>query len=106
MQTFSIFDELNRIMDRALARISDPDTSKQAASTVDTTKLEQIVLDVIKTFPDGCICQDIELALPHMRTSSISPRIKPLLKKGLIVLTGEKRPGFSGRNQQVVKATK
>jgi len=104
MKTFTIFNDLNKIMDQALARISDPYTSKEAALTVDTNKMEQMVLNVIKTFPDGCICQDIELALPHVRTSSISPRIRPLLKKKLIVLTGEKRPGFSGRNQQVFKA--
>ena len=85
-------------------RLTDPETSVDAALSIDATKMEQVVLDVIKSFPNGCICQDIESALPHIRTSSISPRIKPLVKNGLIVETGEKRPGFSGRNQKVVRA--
>jgi hypothetical protein len=100
----NFFDELRQIVNRGLYRKTDPETSKEAGASVDISKLEQIVLDVIKSFPDGCISQDVELALPHIRTSSVTPRFNTLLKKGLIVATGEKRPGFSGRNQRVVRA--
>ena len=88
----------------AFARKTDPETSKEAAGTVDVSKLEQVVLDAIKAFPEGCISQDIENALPHIRVSSITPRFNTLLRKNLIVDTGEKRRGFSGRNQRVVRA--
>jgi len=85
-------------------RLTDPETSVDAALSVDATKMEQIVLDTIKSFSNGCISQDVENALPHIRASSITPRYRPLMKKGLIVDTGEKRPGFSGRNQRVMRA--
>ena len=105
MKTFNqFFEDLGNMVNRGLARATDPETSKEAAQSVDPSRLEKIVLDVIKSFPEGCICQDIEHALPHIRTSSITPRLRPLIKKGLIVDTGEKRPGFSGRNQRVVRA--
>ena len=104
MKTFNIFADLNKIIDSALARITDPETSKEAAATVDATKLEKIVLDVIKSFPNGCISQEVECALPHIRASSITTRYRPLMKKGLIEFTDEKRPGFSGRNQRVMRA--
>ena len=107
MKNYDIYETLKAYFPDDLmvfARKTDPVTSKEAAATVDANKLEQIVLDVIKSFPNGCISQDIELALPHLRVSSITPRIRPLLRKGLIVETGEKRPGFSGRNQRVVRA--
>jgi len=88
----------------AFARKTDPQTSKEAAKTVDVNKMEQLVLDVIKSFPEGCISQDVESALAQYRASSITPRYRPLIHKGLVVDTGQKRPGFSGRNQRVMKA--
>lgn len=105
MKTFNqFFTDLGNIVNRGLARATDPETSKQAAQSVDTSKMEQIVLDVIRSFPDGCISQDVESELAQYRASSITPRYRPLMKKGLIVDTGEKRPGFSGRNQRVMRA--
>jgi len=85
-------------------RLTDPETSVDAALSVDATKMEQIVLDTIKSFSNGCISEEVENALPHIRASSITPRYRPLMKKGLIVDTGKKRPGFSGRNQRVMRA--
>ena len=105
MKTFNqFFTDLGNIVNRGLARATDPETSKQAAQSVDTSKMEQIVLDVIRSFPNGCISQDVESELAQYRASSITPRYRPLMKKGLIVDTGEKRPGFSGRNQRVMRA--
>ena len=89
---------------KAFARKTDPETSKQAGSSVDATNLERIVLDAIKRFPEGCILEEIELAIPHIRASSISPRIRPLINKGYVVDTHTTRPGSSGRNQRIVKA--
>ena len=105
MKTFNeFFENLTEMVNRGLARKTDPETSKEAAQSVDVTKLEQIVLDVIKRYPNGCISQDVEFVLPEYRSSSITPRYNQLIKKGLIVDTGEKRPGFSGRNQRVMRA--
>ena len=105
MKTFNqFFEDLGSIVNRGLARATDPETAKEAAKSVDTSKMEQIVLDVIRSFPDGCISQEVECELAQYRASSITPRYRPLMKKGLIVDTGEKRPGFSGRNQRVMRA--
>jgi len=105
MKTFNqFFEDLGSMVNRGFARATDPETSKEAAQSVDPTKLEQIVLDTIRSFPNGCISQDVEHMLAEYRASSITPRYRPLMKKGLIVDTGEKRPGFSGRNQRVMRA--
>ena len=98
------FEDLTQMVNKGLARNTDPETSKEAAQSVNATSLEQIVLDVIKRYPNGCISQDVELQLSEYRLSSITPRYNQLIKKGLIVDTGEKRPGFSGRNQRVMRA--
>ena len=105
MKTFNqFFEDLTQIVNRGLSRNTDPETSKEAAQSVNVTNLEQIVLDVIKRYPNGCISQDVEFQLSEYRLSSITPRYNQLIKKGLIVDTGEKRPGFSGRNQRVMRA--
>jgi hypothetical protein len=84
------------------ARRTDPDTSKMAAESFDPTNMELVVLEVIKQYPNGCIFDDILDNLPLIREGSISPRLKPLTKKGLIEATGEKRKGRSGRLQKVL----
>ena len=88
------------------ARRSDPETSKQAALSLDPTETERIVLEVIRLFPEGCIFDEILAELPSFREGSISPRLKPLTKKGLIEETGELRKGRSGRNQRVLRCVK
>jgi DNA-binding HxlR family transcriptional regulator len=90
----------------AKARRSDPETSKQAAISLDPTETETLVLEVIRLFPEGCIFDDILRELPTIREGSISPRLKPLTKKGLIEETGELRKGKSGRNQRVLRCVK
>lgn len=89
---------------KLLARAEDPDTSHQAAQEVDTAELERIVYEVIASCPHGCIADDVENRLPQFRSHSITPRFAPLLRKGLIYDTGERRRASSGRSQRVVKA--
>jgi len=84
-----------------LARNTDPDTSKEAAQKAPNLKL--VVLEAIKKFPDGCIADDVVDAL-NMRWDTVTPRFAPLLKEGLIVDTGWRRKGRTGRSQRVVKA--
>jgi len=103
----NIFKEIEKAFgftDKGLARKTDPETSKQAASTVDATKLEIIVLEAIRSFPNGCISEQVENVLYPIKASSITPRYRPLLKKNLIEDTGERRAGSSGRSQRVLRA--
>ena len=86
-----------------LVRKEDPTTSHQAAQAVDTTKLETMVYEAIKGFPDGCISDDILGMFPNYPYSSITARYRALLDKDLIEVSGVKRGKF-GRNQRIMKA--
>ena len=85
-----------------LARREDPVTSHQAAQAVDTTKLESLVYEAIKSHPDGCISDEILEMYPNYPYSSITARYRALLDKDLIEVTGVKRGKF-GRNQRIMK---
>jgi hypothetical protein len=86
-----------------LVRNQDPTTSHQAAQVVDTTKLESLVYEAIKSHPEGCISDEILAMYPNYPYSSITARYKSLLDKGFIEVTGVKRGKF-GRNQRIMKA--
>ena len=107
-----IFGNMKQSMERffgtpafKLARREDPTTSHQAAQAVDTTKLEQMVYEAIKSFPDGCISDEILEMYPNYPYSSITARYRALLDKGFIEVTGVKRGKF-GRNQRIMKSIK
>jgi hypothetical protein len=104
-----IFGSMKESMERffgtpafKLARRQDPVTSHQAAQAVDTPKLERMVYEAIKSFPDGCISDEILQMYPQYPYSSITARYRALLDKGLIEVSGVKRGRF-GRNQRVMK---
>jgi hypothetical protein len=86
-----------------LVRKEDPTTSHQAAQLVNSTKLEQMVYEAIKSFPDGCISDEILAMYPQYPYSSITARYRALLDKDLIEVSGVKRGKF-GRNQRIMKA--
>jgi len=105
-----IFDDMKQSMERffgtpafKLARREDPTTSHQAAQVVDTPKLESLVYEAIKGFPDGCISDEILAMYPNYPYSSITARYRALLDKGFIEVSGVKRGRF-GRNQRIMKA--
>ena len=105
-----IFGSMKESMERffgtpafKLARRQDPVTSHQAAQAVDTTKLETMVYEAIKSFPDGCISDEILQMYPQYPYSSITARYRALLDKDLIEVSGVKRGRF-GRNQRIMKA--
>jgi len=107
-----IFDDMKQSMERffgtpafKLARREDPTTSHQAAQAVDSTKLEQMVYEAIKSHPEGCISDEILEMYPNYPYSSITARYRALLDKGFIEVTGVKRGRF-GRNQRVMRAAK
>jgi len=85
-----------------MARCSDPDTSKAAAALLDPTKLEFEVLEAIKSFgSNGCISDQIEAKLSHIKCSSVTPRYAKLAQKGLIRDSGLRRVARSNRQQIV-----
>ncbi len=88
---------------KMMVRVSDPDTSIEAAEKIDSTKLEQMVYEVIAKYPKGCIADNIQKHFPNHGVQTISPRYAPLIRKGLIEDTGERRKGSSGRSQRVLK---
>jgi len=105
-----IFNNMKDSMERffgtepfKLVRKEDPTTSHQAAQAVDTTKLENLVYEAIKSHPEGCISDEILEMYPNYPYSSITARYRALLDKDLIEVTGVKRGRF-GRNQRVMKA--
>ena len=107
-----IFGSMKESMERffgtpafKLARREDPATSHQAAQAVDSTKLEQMVYEAIKSHPDGCISDEILKMYPQYPYSSITARYRALLDKGFIEVTGVKRGRF-GRNQRIMRAIK
>ena len=107
-----IFDNMKQSMDRflgtpafKLVRKEDPVTSHQAAQGVDSTKLENMVYEAIKGFPDGCISDDLLAMFPQYPYSSITARYRSLLNKGYIEITGT-RTCKTGRSQRIMKAIK
>jgi hypothetical protein len=104
-----IFNNMKDSMERffgtepfKLVRKEDPTTSHQAAQAVDTTKLESLVYEAIKSHPEGCISDEILEMYPNYPYSSITARYRALLDKGFIEVTGVKRGKF-GRNQRIMK---
>lgn len=88
-----------------LVRVTSPDTSHEAAASIDTTRLEQMVYNTIKSFgPSGCISDEVIAKHPGFAYSSITARYKALSEKGYIVFSGAKKPGKSGRSQRVMIA--
>ena len=105
-----IFDNMKQSMERffgspefKLVRREDPTTIHQAAQAVDSTKLEQMVYEAIKSHPEGCISDEILEMYPNYPYSSITARYRALLDKGFIEITGVKRGRF-GRNQRIMRA--
>jgi hypothetical protein len=101
-----LFENFFGTRSRKMARRTDPDTSKKAAEKVDSATLERMVYEVIARFPKGCISDDVIRALPNYGVQTLSPRYAPLIKKGFIVDTGERRVGKAGKQQRVMKAIK
>lgn len=100
-----MFAEQLQFPSEARFRATDPSTSAEAAASFDPTDMEQVVLGAVMVFPNGATQDDVvNLLEPYgYRYGTITPRFRPLLNKGLLVETGEKRKGKSGRSQRVVK---
>lgn len=90
-----------------LARREDPDTSKEAAKAIDTTRLERMVHEAIRSYGDRgcCAFQLLEHRFRDLPYSSVTARFSALERKGLITCGPDKRKGPSGRSQRVMRAT-
>lgn len=81
------------------------DTSVEAALSTDLRANQELVYFAIQSFGEkGCISDDV-LAYLHPRPyGSITSQYGFLIEKGYVELTGERRPGKSGKNQRVMRA--
>jgi hypothetical protein len=100
-----LFNQIFGTTVREMVRNTDPDTSVEAAKSIDSTQLESMVYEVIAMYPNGCTSDEVLKHFPHHGVQTISPRFAPLLRKGFIYDTGERRKASSGRSQRVMKAT-
>lgn len=73
----------------ARARATDPETSHEAAASVDTSELEALVLDTLRRHPDGLTTKEMARVTGEDRVT-LSPRCRPLARKGLIVEAGKR----------------
>ena len=102
----SLFNKIFGTEPKFMVRANDPITSIEAAEQVDSTKLESMVYEVIAKHPNGCTSDEIMVHFPNHGVQTISPRYAPLIRKGLIEDTGEKRKGKSGKSQRVLRVVK
>jgi uncharacterized protein with PIN domain len=87
-----------------MVRKTDINTSKEAAKTVNSENIEKQIYDVVKSFGfNGCITEQV-IEITGSTQNTINPRFAPLLRRGLIVDTGERRMAKTGRRQRVVVA--
>jgi DNA-binding MarR family transcriptional regulator len=76
----------------AYARRDDPETSHEAAKKVDATKREKQAIDGLRGLGGEGNSKEIA-AFMGVDKWSISPRMKPLEKKGLVERTEKRRGG-------------
>lgn len=87
----------------AAARWSDPETSHAAAET-DVTDLERCVLRAI-IYLNGATTHEIA-NYTKLSLVSVSPRIRPLVRKNKVEDSGERRIGESGKRSIVWRKKK
>ena len=84
-----------------MRRNTDPETSKNAAISIDPTKLEKIVLEAVSQFREqGATMSEIERMLVTIHPASITPRFKPLMEKGFVIGDGRTRKAIYSNKQQ------
>ena len=85
----------------ALARSTDPSTSYQAAFQFDpaVTKIEQRILDELRGLGRGGLTTHALAAVLGLELVTVSPRMKPLVNKGLVRASGRFAESPSGRQR-------
>lgn len=84
-----------------LARNTDPQTSKDAAASIDANRMEMIVLEAYRAARNGLTQDELSAKLPNFALNSLNARLAPLVRKGYLQPIG-KRKGKSGKNQRVL----
>ena len=88
---------------RVLARSDSPGTSKAAANDLPVTDLEVLVYQAVRdSGEEGMTQDDLLERFPNLSYSSVTARPAALKRKGMILDSGRKRPGRSGRLQVVL----
>lgn len=85
----------------AFARSTDPDTSHEAANAMSDariTELQQAALDALKALGGSGTNDDI-VEQSGVDWNTITPRMRPLLRKGLVSIEGKRRSTRTGRKQ-------
>lgn len=88
--------------DKALARSTDPQTSHDAAKVVNVSHTELAVLIPLSRHPMGLTVSEIAEKASFPR-DSISPRMRPLLAKKMIIKPGTKRIPFLTNPRQITQ---
>lgn len=92
---------------KRLARKNNPSTSKQSAKKMKTKPMQMQVYDIIKSFKNGCISEQVikkyTKKKPLYETSSITARYSELERLGLIEFDGVKKAS-TNRNQRIMRA--
>jgi hypothetical protein len=99
------YDDLP-LFDQAHARKTDPVTSHEAAEAITPllNKVEQGIYDALCSFlPKGATSDEISEA-SKIQYRTVTPRLKPMCKKGFVVDSGEHKRGDSGRRQIIWRA--
>jgi len=91
------------MIEHGLARRTDPETSHEAARSINVGELEGKVLQTLVD-TGGLTIKETARRLNYPEVS-ISPRFKPLLGKRLILDTGIRRTNFSKRKAIVWSIT-
>ncbi len=100
------FSPMDQLELGAYARRTDPDTSHEAASEVSGAKanaLEAIVLKALRSYPEGLTNHEI-VAVTGLTWNTASPRMRPMVRKHLVVDSGLRRKGPTNKNCVVWKA--
>lgn len=83
---------------KGLARNTDPVTSWAAAETVNASRLMLLVMQALR---NGPMTTEEIAAVTQESLQSITPRMRPLVNKGVVIDSGTRRPGASGRSRIV-----
>jgi predicted transcriptional regulator len=75
----------------ALSRSTDPSTSQTAAVRIKGTELEAVVLAAVEAL--GTATYKEVASYTGRQGVTVSPRFRPLARRGLIQATGERRDG-------------
>lgn len=95
-------DLVEQMLEPPRARATDPETAKSAARAIESkvNKLQAIVLEHLKAHPGGATTREIAEAA-GIEWTSISPRMRPLADRGLVIDSGEIRRS-PGHREQIV----